>query len=565
MKIFYINIYKFIMFFFPGVLFMSCESKNNLVKDYQDINIVKSQVEKFVPVKIDYDESLLSDSQKQVLGKLVQAGQYLDKIFLRQVYFKNETIQNALHTGNNPDNKILLDCFKLYYGPFDRLTQDAPFINLNEKKPLGANFYPVDMSKEEFETWINDHPEDEESFTGTFTVIERKGNKLIAIPYSETYHDLLEPAAKLLKEAAEITENESLKKYLNSRADAFLNNDYYQSDIDWMDLKDHTIEVVIGPYEVYEDNLFGYKAAFESFITIVDPVESEKLGKVKKYLQEMELNLPIPKEHKNLNRGSDSPIVVVQEVFTSGDTKAGVQTTAFNLPNDERVREAKGSKKVMLKNVAQAKYEKCWIPIVNTVLAENDLHKVSFDAYFNHVLMHEMSHGLGPGNINVAGKETSVNKELKETYSTIEEAKADLLGIYNILFLVEKGLFDKKLGDQVYATFLGGIFRSVRFGIESAHGGANAISLNYIMEKGGFEFDNNSQKFSVNYDKVESSIKELTKELLMIEALGDYDGAKKLIEKYRHISPEMKICLDKLEDVPVDIRPEFMVENRQKN
>jgi len=553
---------RLIPFILSGVIFMSCTTKDSVIKDYAKIDEVKAHIEKFVPVEISYDESLLSDSQKQALSKLVQAGQYLDKIFLRQVYYKNEAIQNELKSGSNSDYITLLDCFNLYYGPFDRLNQDMPFINLNEQKPAGANFYPVDMSKEEFETWINDHPDDEADFTNTFTVIRRDGNKLKAIPYSEAYKDLLDPAVKLMREAAELTENESLKKYLNSRADAFESNDYFQSDMDWMDLKDHTIEIVIGPYEVYEDNMFGYKASFESFITLVDPVESEKLGTVKKYLREMELNLPMPDKYKNMNRGSESPIVVVQEVYTSGDTRAGVQTTAFNLPNDERVREAKGSKKVMLKNVAQAKYENCWIPIVNTVLAEKDLAKVSFDAYFNHVLMHEMSHGLGPGNITVDGKATTVNKELKETYPTIEEAKADILGLYNIKFLEKKGVFSKELGDQVYSTFLGGIFRSIRFGIDAAHGGANAIALNYIMKKGGFEFDKTSEKFRVNEDKIENAVNDLANELLLIEAIGDYSGAKKLMDKYKYISPEMQICLDKLKDVPVDIRPVYTIEKK---
>lgn len=543
-----------------GVMIMSCAKKEPAIKDYLSVDSVQTQIGKLAPVEITYDESLLSDSDKQVLQKLVEAAKYIDAIFLTQVYKKNVAIQKELKSGKNPDYATLLEYFTVNFGPFDRLEDDSPFINLDEPKPKGANYYPVDMTKEEFENWIKEHPEDEEAFTSNFTVIRRDEGRLVAIPYSEKYRKYLEPAARLLKEAAELAENPSLKKYLNSRAEAFLSNDYFQSDLDWMDLTDHTIEVVIGPYEVYEDELLGYKAAFEAFITLVDPEESEKLSVVKRYLQEMELNLPLPAKYKNLDRGSASPIVVVQEVYTAGDTKAGVQTTAFNLPNDERVREAKGSKKVMLKNIAQAKYENCWIPIVNTVLAEKDLQRVSFDAYFNHVLMHEMSHGLGPGKITVNGKETTVNKELKETYSTIEEAKADILGLYNLQFLVAKGIFSKELGDQVYSSFLGGIFRSVRFGIGSAHGGANAIALNYLMEKGGFEFDSATEKFSVNDNKIAKAVFDLAHELLMIQAEGNYEGAKQLMEKYRHVSPEMQIALDKLKDVPVDIKPIYAIE-----
>jgi hypothetical protein len=541
-----------------GAMIMSCAKKESVIVDHLSIDSIQTQIDKFAPVEIAYDDSLLSDSNKKALKKLVEAAKYMDKIFLTQVYDKNIAIQNDLKSSDYP---VLLEYFTINFGPFDRLEDDQPFMNLNEQKPKGANYYPTDITKGEFENWIKEHPEDEEAFTSNFTLIRRDGAKLIAIPYSEAYREYLEPASRLLKEAAELAENPSLKKYLNSRADAFLSNDYFQSDIDWMDLNDHTIEIVIGPYEVYEDKLFGYKAAFESFITLVDPQESEKLSKVKQYLQEMEINLPIPAKHKNLNRGSASPIVVVQEVFTAGDTKAGVQTTAFNLPNDERVREAKGTKKVMLKNIAQAKYENCWIPIVNTVLSEKDLQRVSFDAYFNHVLMHEMSHGLGPGNITKNGKETNVNKELKETYSKMEEAKADILGIYNLEFLAERGIFSKELGEQIYSTFLGGIFRSIRFGITSAHGGANAIALNYLMEKGGFEFDETTQRFNVNDMKIRKAVFDLAHDLLMIQALGDYEGAKNMIEKYCHISEPMQIALDKLKNVPVDIKPEYAIEN----
>ena len=551
---------SFIFFLMAGAMIMSCAKKESVIKDYLSVDSVRTQIGKFAPVEITYNASLLNESNKRVLQKLVEAAKYMDKIFMLQVYDKNEAFQNELESGANPDFPTLLEYFTINFGPFDRLEDGSPFINLNEPKPKGANYYPSDMTKKEFEDWIKSHPEDEEAFTSNFTLIRRQGDKLAAIPYSQAYREDLEIVSRLLKEAAEVAENPSLKKYLNSRAEAFLSNDYYQSDIDWMDLTDHTIEVVIGPYEVYEDELFGYKAAFECFITLADPEESEKLAKVKRYLQEMELNLPIPTQYKNLNRGGASPIVVVQEVFTAGDTKAGVQTTAFNLPNDERVREVKGSKKVMLKNIAQAKYQKCWIPIVNTVLAEKDLQRVSFDAYFNHVLMHEMSHGLGPGKIKKNGQETTVNKELKETYSTMEEAKADILGLYNLQFLVLKDVFSKELGSQVYSSFLGGIFRSIRFGITSAHGGANAIAMNYIMEKGGFEFDESSQRFSVNDNKISKAVFELAQELLMIQALGDYEGAKNMIEKYRYISPEMEIALDKLKDVPVDIKPIYSIE-----
>ncbi|RQV98875.1 MAG: peptidase, partial [Calditrichaeota bacterium] len=473
---------------------------------------------------------------------------------------KNPEIQQALISGNNPDFPVLLEYFNICFGPFDRLENNEPFINLTNPKPPGANYYPEDMSREEFEKWITDHPEDENEFISNFTVIRRKGNNLVAIPYSEVYKEELTAAAELLKSAASRIRNSSVKTYLNSRADAFLSNDYFQSDIDWMDLKDHTLEIVVGPYEVYEDKLFGYKAAFEAFVTLVDPVESEKLYRVSGYLDEMEKNLPIPDKYKNTRRGSSSPIVVVQEVFTAGDTKAGIQTTAFNLPNDERVREARGSKKVMLKNIAQAKFDKCWIPIVKEVIHPDMLPSVNFDAYFNHVLMHEMSHGLGPGTIIKNGDTTSVSAELKETYTTIEEAKADILGLYNTQFLIDRNLFPASLEKETYITYLGGIFRSIRFGITSAHGGANAVIYNYIGEKGGFEYDRESMKFSVNLKKIKSAVKDLAHDLLIIQAEGNYKAAKDFMEKYRYLPDELQSALTRLITVPVDIRPIYAIE-----
>lgn len=557
----------FCLFLIGLMLMVSCGKKEEdkvtketaIIKDYLPAAEVKAQVEKLAPVRIDFDPSALTEDEKQALQLIVEAARFMDKIFLEQVYHRNTAILEELEEKSKPEYEVLLEYFKINFGPFDRLEYDRPFINLAEKKPEGANFYPVDMTKEEFEKWLQDHPQDEEDFTANFTLIRRQNGKLVAVPYSTAYKEYLEPASKLLKKAAGKIKNPSLKKYLNARADAFLSNDYFQSDMDWVDLKDHNIEVVIGPYEVYEDKMFGYKAGFECFLTIVDRRESEKLKAVAQYLEEMEQNLPIADEYKTFDRGKSSPIVVVNEVFAAGDTKAGIQTTAFNLPNDERVRQQKGSKKVMLKNVARAKFEKCWIPIVQKVLAGSDLPYISFDSYFNHVLMHEVAHGLGPGIIKKQGKQTTVNKELKELYSTIEETKADIVGLWNLKLMIDKGVFPQDLKDKMYVTYLGGIFRSVRFGIDSAHGGGNAIQVDYIMEKGGFRFDEQTGRFSVNREKIEGAVKQLAHDVLMIQALGDYNQAKAFIEKYRRISPELKIALKAVEGVPVDIRPIYAI------
>lgn len=542
-------------------------SSDDEISTTEEIKMLQSKINKFVPVDIQYNEDLLDEREKVVLEKLYQASKIIDELFLEQVYSKNLEIRGELlskiETETDPDKKLKheleLELFKIMFGPFDRLDKDKPFIGDSEK-PLGANYYPEDMTKEEFENWIKANPKDEKLFTNEFTVIRRDGNALKAIPYSEYYKDKLTKISMLLKEAASYADNPSLKKYLNSRADAFFTNDYFQSDMDWMDLKNHKIEVVIGPYEVYEDGLFNYKAAFESFLTIKDPIETKKLEVFENYLDEIEKNLPLPDEHKNYQRGSESPMVVTNVVFTAGDTKAGVQTLAFNLPNDERVRQAKGSKKVMLKNIHEAKYEKLLRPIAEMVLEESDLQYVTFDAFFNHTLMHEMSHGVGPGFIKVDGRDTEVKKELKETYSTLEECKADILGMYNNMFMIEKGVYPKEVQKDIWVTFLAGAFRSMRFGISSAHGGGNAIIYNYFLEKGAYEYDAKTQKVKVNFEQIFPALKELATKVLMIQAKGDYQGAKELMDKYAVNSPSIEALRNKLAVLPVDIKPVFEIE-----
>jgi hypothetical protein len=544
-------------------MFSGCVSKKEQTKENEEMTMLKEKIDKFVPTDLGYDSNTLDEREKMVVEKLYQASKIMDEIFLDQVYSQNYKLRDELKADTSEAGKLKLELFTMMFGPFDRLEHDTPFIDAL-KKPLGANFYPEDMTKKEFEKWVKDHPEDEKAFTNEFTVIGRENGKLVAIPYSVFWKDKLAEASKLLKEAAEFADNPSLKKYLNSRADAFLSNDYYQSDMDWMDLKDHNIEIVIGPYEVYEDGMFNYKASFESFVTIKDHEESKKLDVFKQYLRDMEIHLPIPDQYKNFERGSESPLAVVNEVFTAGDTKAGVQTLAFNLPNDERVRKAKGSKKVMLKNVAHAKYDKLLIPIAEIVLDPEQMQYVTFNSFFTHSLMHEMSHGIGPGFIKVDGRDTEVKRELKETYSTMEECKADILGMYNNVFMIEKGVFPSTFEKETYVTFLAGTFRSVRFGINEAHGGGNAIIYNYLLEKGAYEYNETTQKVKVNFEKIGPALRNLANLVLMIQANGDYQGAKDLIAKYVVNSPSLDALRKKLGHLPVDIKPVYEIEKMNK-
>ncbi len=539
-----------------GIVLTGC---SNPFPDKAPVDYVQAELNKLAPVELETDLDGLSTGDLKALQKLLDASKLIDDLFLLQVDPNNPQIRQELKAANLPDHLALFD---VMFGKWNRLVEDEPFLDL-EEKPDGAGFYPADMTKEEFETFVAENPDQAKAFKSEFTVIKRDGDKLVAVPYHDNNKKQVDQIAARLKEAAELTDDETLSTFLNLRADAFLTDDYFDSDMAWMDLAGD-LEIVISPYEVYEDAMFNYKAAYESFLCRVDHAESQKLETVAQYLNEMEANLPIADAHKNFDRGASSPIKVVNELYAAGDTKAGIQTTAFNLPNDERVREAKGSKKVMLKNIARAKFDKCWIPIVDTILSQEALQHVSFDAYFNHVLMHEMSHGLGPGNITVNGKETSVRDELKELYSTIEECKADVLGVWNLKFMIDKGVFPAELEEQMYASYLGGMFRSIRFGIDEAHGGGVAIQFNFLMEKGAF-YVNDNGKLNYDKDKFWKAFTELASMVLTLQAYGDYDGSKALLDKYRTVTPVMENYIEQLKDVPVDIRPIYSLEDKLAN
>ncbi len=509
---------------------------------------------------IDYDRALLNDNERQVVAKLIEASAFIDEIFWRQVSEDNPKLRMRLEqqaTESDLD-RAGYDYFLANRGRWDRLKEDEPFIAPFDKKPEGAAFYPPDITKEELESYVKAHPDQKEALEGLFTVVRREGDRLVTIPYSRFYGDQLTPAAAKLREAAALTTNASLKDYLTKLADAFGKDNYRDSDIAWMDLEG-PIEVVIGPYEVYEDNLFNYKAAFESFITVVDKPESDKLAIYAQHLPAMEMNLPEPDEYKNKNRGTESPIRVVQEIFTAGDARRGVQTSAFNLPNDEAVREMKGSKKVLLKNVMDAKFRQSGKPIAMRVLEPSLRDAVTFDAYFNHTLFHELSHGVGPGLIPDpagSGKRVDTRTLLKNLYSAIEECKADVVGLWNILYARDKKLLTSVDERQLWATYTGLMFRSMRFGIDEAHGRGTAVQWNWLRERGAVT-PLADGTYTMDAAKYREGIRTLATELLTIEATGDFARAQRLLDKYGVSNPEIEGVIAKLKDIPVDINPVF--------
>ena len=513
---------------------------------------------RFAPTDLTADITALPANEREALAHMVRAAQVMDALFLEQVWAGNEAMLYNLIKDESPLGKARLHEFLINKGPWARLDHNAVFIPGAPEKLPSANFYPDGATKDEVEKWINSLGGAEKTgATGFFTTIRRgPDGRFIAVPYSIEYQGELAIAAQHLRAAAAATAQPTLKAFLESRAAAFASNDYYESDVKWMEL-DATIEPTIGPYEVYEDEWFNYKAAFEAFITVKDRAESDKLQKFAGALQDIENNLPIDANYRNPKLGALAPIAVVNTVFSAGDANRGVQTAAFNLPNDERVIREKGSKRVMLKNNQQAKFDKVLVPISKVALSAADQGNVAFEAFFTHILMHELMHGLGPHDINVAGRATTVRQELKDTYSTIEEAKADISGLFALQYLVDKGQLDKSFEKTMYTTFLASAFRSLRFGVNEAHGRGQAIQLNYLLDRGAFTV-NGDGTFSVDNAKIRESVIALTREIMTLQAEGSYAKAKQMLDTLGVLRPQAKAVLDKLTSVPVDIEPRFV-------
>jgi hypothetical protein len=517
-----------------------------------------AQIRRFSPTLLTANTSRLPAKDRLALRKIIAAAKLLDPLFLRQVWSGNDALNKKLVADKSATGRMLHHYFLINDGPWSRLNENKAFIDDVPPKPPHANYYPDDITREEFNSWlVGLSASEKEKATGYFYTIRRDANgKLKTVPYSEEYRAFLDPAAKLLREAAALTSNQSLRDFLNKRAAAFASNDYYDSDVAWMEL-DSPIDVTIGPYETYEDELFGYKAAFEAYVTLRDEAETAKLTKFSQYMQELENNLPMDPRYRNSKLGAGSPLRVVNEVFSSGEGNSGVQTAAFNLPNDERVVKEKGSKRIMLKNVQDAKFNKTLIPISRVVLDPAQQRNLAFDAFFTHILMHEVVHGLGPHNITVDGQATTVRLQLKDKYSSIEEAKADVTGLWALQYLIDKGVIAKSMQRTLYTTYLASMFRSVRFGITESHGRGVAMQFNYFTDEGAIKFDERTGKFSVDESKIKDAVRKLTTELLTIEAEGSYDKAKAILDKYAVIRPPMKGALDRLKSVPVDIEPIF--------
>jgi hypothetical protein len=526
-----------------------------------DLAELQRMTARFAPVEIRVDTSKLPANEQLALEKMVAAAKVLDAIFLRQSAPQTISVLRELICDDTALGRARLHYFRLNAGPWSSLDENRPFLPGVGPKPLGGNFYPADATKAEIEAWIHGLSDaDRAAATGFFTTIRRAPTgEFVAVPYSVEYQGELIEAARLLREAAAATAQPTLKAFLEKRARAFLTNDYYDSDVAWMELN-ASIEPTIGPYEVYNDDWFNYKAAFEAFIAVTDQAETEKLSQFSGHLQELEDHLPIAAEFRRPKLGGYSPIRVVNLAFASGDGNHGVQTAAFNLPNDERVVAAKGSKRVLLRNVQQAKFEHVLLPIAARVLSPADRSNVAFDPFFTHILMHELMHGLGPQTIHVNGRETTVRHELKELNGTLEEAKADISGLWALQYLMDHGTLDPTQEHALYLTFLASSFRTLRFGLTESHAKGMALQFNWLRDAGGFTLRDDGI-FGVDFQKVKDGVTSLTHEIMTIQATGDYARAKALLERMVVIRPEVQQALARLGDVPVDIEPHFVAAN----
>jgi hypothetical protein len=532
-----------------------------------DLAQLKTMTARFAPTPLRVDLSGLSAGDRQALEKLVEAAKIVNTIFMQQFWSGDLATYHALQQDKTPLGSARLDYFWINKGPWSEIDEYAAFLpDVPARKLPGANFYPENMTKDEFETWVKTlSPEQKEQAEGFFTVIRRGADgKLKTIPYSDEYKSDLASAGKLLREAAALTDNGSLKKFLTARADAFVSNNYYESDMAWMDL-DAPVDVTYGPYETYQDELFGYKAAFEAYINVRDDKESARLGFLGSHLQDIENNLPEDPQYRVAKLGASAPIRVVNEVFSAGDGAHGVQTAAYNLPNDDKVVQQKGSKRVMLKNVQEAKFKATLVPISKIVLVPAAQKDLSFELFFTHIVAHELCHGLGPHQITIGGRETNPRMELKEQYSALEEAKADVTGLFALQFLMtqaDAGKLDAPMAHgaeaerQLYTTYLASSFRTMRFGLQDAHARGQAMQFNYFLDQGAFTA-NADGTFGVDVAKMKEAVKSLDGKLLTLEATGDYAGAKDWMGKMGILRPETKQALARLKSVPTDIAPIF--------
>ncbi|WP_258105586.1 Zn-dependent hydrolase [Marinoscillum sp. MHG1-6] len=522
---------------FGTLLFFQCNRPAK--EEVQENEQIKNKLEDYKEVRLTTDLSHLSEKQKAMIPKLIEVAKIMDELFWYEAYGDKDAFLTGLTEAE-------MRYAAINYGPWDRLNNNEPFLEGIKSKPEGANFYPVDMTKSEFDKV--DLPGKQSAYTFLRRDAE---SELYVIPYFEMFSDQVKKASNILKECSELAEDEGFKQYLSLRADALLNDEYQASDMAWMDMKNNDIDFVVGPIENYEDKLFGYKAAHEAYLLIKDKEWSERLSQYAAYLPELQQGLPVPVEYKAEEPGSDADLNAYDVIYYAGDCNSGSKTIAINLPNDEQVQLEKGSRRLQLKNAMRAKFDEILVPISKVLISPEQQQFITFDAFFGNTMFHEVAHGLGIKN-TIDGVGT-VRAALKEHNSALEEGKADILGLYMITQLHEKGVIEVDL-KEYYTTFMAGIFRSVRFGAASSHGKANMIRFNFFKEKEAFTKSEDGT-YTVDYEKLQTAMNDLSKLILTLQGDGDYAGVDALVKEKGMISEELQSDLARLEEenIPVDI------------
>ncbi|HNX07773.1 MAG TPA: Zn-dependent hydrolase [Bacteroidales bacterium] len=524
-----------------SLLFQGCQPKTTKKELTKEDSVMQSKVNEYATVKLISDLSKLSEKEKQLIVKLIEIAKIMDDLYWQQTLGDKKAFLDSIKSDYEKQFALI------NYGPWDRLDDNKPFIAKYGEKPAGANFYPQDMTKEEFEKFDN------KDKTNLYTVIRRNEDKSLKVVwYQDEYKEQLQKASELLKKASELAEDEGLKKYLELRSEALITSNYQPSDMAWMDMKTNRIDFVVGPIENYEDALFGHKAAFESFVLIKDMEWSKKLDKYISMLPDIQKQLPVEEKYKKEVPGTSSDLGVYDAVYYAGDCNAGSKTIAINLPNDEQVQLAKGSRRLQLKNTMKAKFDNIMVPIAQKLTDPAQMKNVKFDAFFNNVMFHEVAHGLGIKN-TINGKGT-VREALKDEYSALEEAKADILGLFIVTHLIGKGEIKEITVEDCFVTFMAGIFRSVRFGAASAHGKANMMCFNFFEKAGAFT-RNEKGFYTVDNVKMKEAMNQWAAAILVFEGNGDYDGAAKYRKENATVNPQLQKELDGLKsaNIPKDV------------
>ena len=520
----------------------------------RDESDIRARLRAYAPVRLQADLSSLSPREKEALARIVAAVDAVDEVFWKQLGRQALEARQAFADPSDPVDRLFRDFILINYGPFDIRKDMERFVDTGKDGPRlpGAGFYPEDLTKEEFEAFLEANPEQRADFEKINTLIRRVDGTLVAIPFEKVYLKEIKTASQALREAAALVESPTLRRYLSLRSEALLSGDYYASDVAWLDVKDNLLDVVIGPIETYDDALLGLKASYEGAAMVKDVRASRALDVYTQHLQGMQQALPVEPRFKKPGTGSGNVLEIVNIVRFSGDFNAGIKTIAASLPNDERVIQEKGAKKQIYKNVLEAKFDTILQPIAALLLPKKQAALVSREAFVTNTLLHELSHTLGVDYV-AGSSDLTVRKALKELYSAIEEAKADVVGVHNLQYLRDQEIFTDEEVEENYATYLAGIFRAVRFGAEEAHGQGNAVQLNFLLQEGGIDRDAKRGEFTVHPRKFEPAVAKLARELLEIEGTGDAIRARALLDRYGKIDPATRDLLRKTDAVPVDV------------